>query len=340
MKKILIKKLPLISIVVAMFLAIGLILFVGIYSKKEAFSNINIWGARETIIDPENKDSDGDGLKDWEEDLYKTDIYNPDTDGDGFLDGEEINSGHNPTVKGPGDKIAFYPLPLGEKYNITKKVLTEEQLANVLKSYIIQKDQYLQDHPEITSPEEFLSRTEKATVQEIGRRAIYDNYENLSVNAEAVLFELPEIFNVEITDQDIRISEDNSKEAIENYLLKASSFINVENFFFREQTMQALNRALGTRSFSEIQEIIKNNDAKIERLKQLLVPSSWKEIHKQGLKAIILTRNIFVSFRDLENDPLKAMAGAERLEPLFKYWTEVMNNVVRLAQSQNIELNF
>lgn len=340
MKKISIKKLPLRTLLVALVLAIGLILFIGIYSKKEAFSNINIWGARETIIDPENKDTDGDGLKDWEEDLYNTDIYNPDTDNDGFLDGEEINSGHNPAIKGPGDKIAFYPLPLGEKYNITKKVLTEERIVGFIKSYLVHKDAYLQDHPEIASPEEFLAATEKATIQEIGRRALYDNYENLSINAEAILSELPEIFNVEITDQDIKISEDNTKEAVENYISKASSFINTENFFFGEQTAQALSRALGTQSFSEIQDIIKSNDAKIGRLKELSVPSSWKEIHKQGLKTIILTRNIFVALRDLQDDPLKAMAGAERLDALFDYWTAVMNNVVRLADYQNVELNF
>lgn len=35
-------------------------------------------------------DSDGDGLKDWEELLWKTDPNNPDTDGDGIPDGEAI----------------------------------------------------------------------------------------------------------------------------------------------------------------------------------------------------------------------------------------------------------
>ena len=36
------------------------------------------------------KDGDSDGLKDWEEQLWKTDPYNPDTDGDGLNDGEEV----------------------------------------------------------------------------------------------------------------------------------------------------------------------------------------------------------------------------------------------------------
>lgn len=35
-------------------------------------------------------DSDGDGLKDWEETLWKLDPNNPDTDGDGIPDAEEV----------------------------------------------------------------------------------------------------------------------------------------------------------------------------------------------------------------------------------------------------------
>lgn len=51
------------------------------------------------------KDSDNDGLKDWQEILYGTDPNNPDTDGDGTPDGEEVRLGRNPLAKGPNDKI-------------------------------------------------------------------------------------------------------------------------------------------------------------------------------------------------------------------------------------------
>ncbi len=48
-------------------------------------------------------DSDSDGLKDWEESLWKTDPKNPDTDSDGTPDGEEVKTGRNPSVAGPND---------------------------------------------------------------------------------------------------------------------------------------------------------------------------------------------------------------------------------------------
>ena len=50
------------------------------------------------------RDSDGDGLNDYEEIyVYHTDPNNPDTDGDGMLDGDEVAHNHNPLD--PNDKF-------------------------------------------------------------------------------------------------------------------------------------------------------------------------------------------------------------------------------------------
>ena len=50
-------------------------------------------------------DADKDGLKYWEEALWKTDPNNPDTDGDGTSDGQETKEGRDPNVAGPDDKL-------------------------------------------------------------------------------------------------------------------------------------------------------------------------------------------------------------------------------------------
>jgi hypothetical protein len=48
-----------------------------------------------------NKDSDKDGLTDWEEiHVYGTDPFDPDTDGDGMSDGDEVFLGRNPLGAG------------------------------------------------------------------------------------------------------------------------------------------------------------------------------------------------------------------------------------------------
>lgn len=54
----------------------------------------------------ESKDSDSDGLSDWEEVLWKTDPKKKDTDGDGSNDGEEVALSRDPLKKGPNDKYS------------------------------------------------------------------------------------------------------------------------------------------------------------------------------------------------------------------------------------------
>lgn len=63
-----------------------------IVKKGNAKNNLKIALEEELT----KKDGDEDGLLDWEERLYETDINNPDSDGDGILDGLEVRTGTNP----------------------------------------------------------------------------------------------------------------------------------------------------------------------------------------------------------------------------------------------------
>ena len=58
--------------------------------------------------DPYNPDTDGDGLTDWEEVvIFGTDPLNPDTDGDSFEDGSEVLNCYNPLGAGEIDVSLF-----------------------------------------------------------------------------------------------------------------------------------------------------------------------------------------------------------------------------------------
>lgn len=52
-------------------------------------------------------DTDGDGLRDWEEALWGTNPNDADSDGDGTRDKEEITAGRNPLIAGPDDVITM-----------------------------------------------------------------------------------------------------------------------------------------------------------------------------------------------------------------------------------------
>ncbi len=61
------------------------------------------------------QDADADGLLDWEESLWGTDINEPDTDKDGTTDGAEVDADRNPLVVGPDDS----------NYEIEEKLLAD-----------------------------------------------------------------------------------------------------------------------------------------------------------------------------------------------------------------------
>ncbi len=67
---------------------------------------------------PTDIDTDYDGLPDWKERLYGSDINNPDTDGDGTNDGAEVRLGRNPVMpntagreNSPNDKFTYLQDP-------------------------------------------------------------------------------------------------------------------------------------------------------------------------------------------------------------------------------------
>jgi len=313
---------------IAIIFAVGLILFIGAYAKKDALSQFTLWGAKETTVESQTLDSDNDGLKDWEENLYKTDLLNPDTDNDGYFDGEEINSGHNPLIKSPNDNQVFYPLPVGDKYNITNKIFTN--FSSVLNSYIEQKNQYAQDHPEITGSEDYLKQTSTETLTEMFTRAMSSNDENWTNQVNAVLQQLPEIFDIEVADNNIVISEDNSQEAINIYTQKLTSIIQSENFLLNEKNLLFLRNSLENDDLTPIDGLILTNDEIIDQFLNEPVPLSVKDVHKQFLKLQITARNIFVSLRGSATDPMKALVAAKELENIDDLWIPFINNLKKL----------
>ncbi len=83
------------------------------------------------------KDTDGDGLRDWEENLWHTNLNNSDTDHDGTPDGEEVQAGRDPLVKGPKDallKSAQKSNSFGE--NGEKTNATDTLAQNVFGNYL------------------------------------------------------------------------------------------------------------------------------------------------------------------------------------------------------------
>jgi hypothetical protein len=76
------------------------------------------------------KDSDKDGLTDWEEELWGTNLEITDTDNDGTSDGDEIKVKRDPLKPGPGDELS------SEQSELVYKIPTTQVRANTTGRFV------------------------------------------------------------------------------------------------------------------------------------------------------------------------------------------------------------
>lgn len=85
---------------------------------------------QQTQSDLRSKDTDGDGLNDWDElNLYKTSPYLADTDSDSFSDKQEIESGNDPTCP-EGQSCVVSTTPSSTNSDSSFESSTLENLLN------------------------------------------------------------------------------------------------------------------------------------------------------------------------------------------------------------------
>lgn len=100
--------------------------------------------ARQQVIE---KDSDSDGLKDWQETLWHTDPNSRDSDADGTSDGEEVLASRDPAKVGPDDAYTQAtppPVPVITPYAYSYdqnlgETLTEKVGINLASNYLSAK---------------------------------------------------------------------------------------------------------------------------------------------------------------------------------------------------------
>ena len=230
-----------------------------------------------------NVDSDGDGLKDWEEILRGTDPFNQDSDGDGTLDGEERTS------------INTAKITTSQQNDMELTYLFGAEFATVLQQKL------LREGNEFTVGLEDFERLADKLIQE-----------------NRIL----EIDTTTYTQQDIIINENMSAHAYFNNL----GFI-MENTYLNPNIVDEFT------IFNELSEISKTPGATIESvypvaekmyvassrytdtaeaLLEVPVPSRLATLHLGYINNLLTIAASLETIAQVEQDPLKALAGAEQ----------------------------
>lgn len=246
------------------------------------------------IASEPDADPDNDGLKNWEEDMYKTDPRDPDTDNDGYMDGEEVLSGYNPTIPSPNDALegTDTTIPRPAPGNLTTF------LAQILASKI-QSGEIKPIQSEDTAPDSSLLNNEDILNEALAQ---------IAEKAEKY-FVLPNI-----SDSDIKISSKQTTiEEVNAYLIKMQLAMKTDNSIYEKYESEAdvIAQAVQTKDVKDVASLVNTYGDNIKNLKQIETPKDFVEIHKKQIAIFELTKKILEAVRDFENDPASASAATE-----------------------------
>lgn len=232
------------------------------------------------------KDTDGDGLKDWEESLWKTDPRNPDTDGDGTPDGEEVKNGRNPVVKGPNDEIVR---PTSQTQSDTEvkadsNLSVTEQLSHSLfEKYTTFKKAGIN----LDDADDLITADILKSVQ--------------NTRIENTFY--PDHFTT---------TPGGSTADIKNYgneLGKIFVITSPENPVNELQILEAYSNTNNPEELEKLGSVITSYDEALQQLTQMTVPQKMLGFHVQLANSWSGMKRTIEMFKEADADPVKTMAG-------------------------------
>lgn len=238
------------------------------------------------------KDTDEDGLKDWEEAIYRTNPESPDTDGDGTSDGDEIHQNRDPLKKGPDDKT-FDPAPDAPQPNALD-----------------------------VDPKNVTQNLTKALF-ESGAFSAIDASGNLTSTDFLAKLNIPDSLSVKnlfadvasVSRKDLVIIDTNDPAAIRDYFVKAGQIYETTLGSFPESDILIFTTALEQNNFSRIGELDRQAAAVgsvADAIQKLPVPGRYADATVGEIGNLRMLQRIIEVMRNVEADPLAAYFAFQR----------------------------
>lgn len=246
---------------------------------------------REEQLKKLNQDTDKDGLKDWEEAIYRTDPAKADTDGDGTKDGDEIAMSRDPLVKGPKDQMAT---------STDEIVNSPYLLPNNLTGLLAEKFGVNVIVPKLSGSQRPLD------LEEIANQ-ITD--ETLQGPAQQNYF----------SEKDVKVAQDNSEAALTKYgqdLTDAASVFSGITRSPLEIFADALQRDDLT-SLNKLDPYLVGYDKMLDRLIKIQAPPRLVSFHANYMSLVASQKDAVRKIRGAERDIVAAIIGAQEFAANF-----------------------
>lgn len=271
---------------------------------------------RADTSDPK-KDSDNDGLKDWEEAIWQSDPCRADSDGDGYLDGEEVASGYDPTKPAPADALP-------DKEQKTPRGLPQN-LTQALSTILAEK---------ITSGQMTLPAGEGVGTWETTSSPLSEEFLNASIvqlsSSFGQLFIPPQI-----SPQELKIIPETNKTTIEAYAKEIVRVINENPWLtdIEKTDAQIIAEAIRDRNYQETDTASQVYLIRFKALKKVAVPAELISVHQGLLENFFIVSQIYQSIRETDIDPFKVMVGLERYQQIIREIEQLAKELARISEA-------
>ncbi len=273
-------------------------------------------GTLERIVDVAgNVDKDTDGLKDWEEALFKSDPNNKDTDRDGTDDGEEVKLGRNPIIPGPNDKISKLET-LSGKY-------TEDSYENLTATDKVSRQLFAEYFQAKQSGGKVSSETQARIIE--------------SAISDSDLIKKGRFY----TEGELKIVNESGEPSLRKYGNDVGAILK-KYPGNKESELTILNRAIKEDDENELSKLDVSASAYQNAIKNMLllsVPKKAVSVHLSVINELSAIEKINRDMRNVFKDPITALSSTQEYIKTVTNLAESLKNVGLFFKEEGVFFN-